>query len=152
MPYISHSHFTVFPTSNFPLDFVNQKLVVIVGSIIAWKTCETGFLISICVSTVGILFVILCYLLKVQISVFIGLSYNDRQRLRIWPVADFGERPYPTLQSLRRATKLRMPTSPAIGYMRCCVFGIFITIFFFSVSIYQKLVFFESSQLKVRDA
>src|SRR5690606_35596492 len=80
MPYISHSHFTVFPTSNFPLDFVNQKLVVIVGSIIAWKTCETGFLISICVSTVGILFVILCYLLKVQISVFIGLSYNDRQR------------------------------------------------------------------------
>src|SRR5690606_8683681 len=84
MPYISHSHFTVFPTSNFPLDFVNQKLVVIVGSIIAWKTCETGFLISICVSTVGILFVILCYLLKVQISVFIGLSYNDHQRFRAW--------------------------------------------------------------------
>src|SRR5690606_12065800 len=88
-PYISHSHFTVFPTSNFPLDFVNQKLVVIVGSIIAWKTCETGFLISICVSTVGILFVILCYLLKVQFSVFIGLSYNDRQRFGAWRRSGF---------------------------------------------------------------
>jgi len=43
----------VLPASSFPLDLVNQNLVVTEGSMKAWKTVATGFRIIIWHSTVA---------------------------------------------------------------------------------------------------
>lgn len=40
------------------------------------------------------------------------------KRFRIWPMAVFGARLYQPRQALMRATKLQIPTFPAIGYSR----------------------------------
>lgn len=54
------------------------------------------------------------------------LFLHDAQRMAIWPVADCGLRHHPLLQTFVRGRILQTATSPAIGYIACCAFVVFI--------------------------
>src|SRR5665811_2244230 len=78
-PYISHSHFTVFPFPNFPLDFVNQKWVVTDGSIKALNTSFAGFRIIIWHFTISasLYFIFFIWINWILPQVFVFWNFYD---------------------------------------------------------------------------
>jgi len=64
------------------------------------------------------------YLIYLAKNTILNVLLHDAQRLAVWPVAICGLRHYLPLQTLMRGRTFQITTSPAIGYIACCLLAL----------------------------